>query len=611
MSDLLVNANSIDIHTNDLVRYYTEDKTKIQYGLAISYDNITNTLTVKAGVEDLINPNKVIEVYNEDQWKDITINRHDGYVDVDIYPFDRNWVITEKQGRINNFITDMPYTRYGVLDWSRYEEIGYDEFLNQLELFYTNLINTEVMEFSFNYNLKPNRTVKLHNLPVEDKFEMSVGSLLSYASNATRLKQQLMFNIETILMNDVLAISDQNVVDLDDRFHEEYDNERQKAIDDMLAKLPLIETETITSTDIANGRVSKNFKNNLFEKQIKTIQDEILKALDFAKEDEDYTRIKLPYELKKIYTTSQLMKLERGKFLRDLESIGTDMIGLFNRDISTGILVEQSIQSDRKRRNLILLPHTELATVNMDKLWDHSVEYLYNHSIDTARDVIINKLIKGSKYTSSNEVIDLSYTIHSGINTTKILDMDRTEQIAYITSHMNTILDEISTMLKYKVVLGKDKFNTTVYIAGLSLDKTTDEELKEEIINNMEYILGKINEEYWDINTREETSNSLYIPLIDDLEYIEKESNSSKKVYKTYIKYNNTIYLGYIIVIRGKAFNGVKFASKTPNSNNNIVLVDADRSIDPLEYSLDYIKFLVNNKRNDVINLVESGRVYY
>ena len=611
MNDLLVSIDNIDVCSNDIVRYYTEDKVKIQYGLAISYDNITNLLTVKAGVEDYINPNKVIETYSEDQWKDITIDRHDGYVDINIYPFDRNWTIVEKQGRVNNFITDMPYTRYGVLDWSRYEEIGFDAFLSQLELFYTNLINTEVMEFSFNYNLKPNRTVKLHNLPYEDKFEMDVNSLLFYSSNSERLKQQLMFNIETVLMDDVLAFSDQTVVDINDKFPEEYDNETQDAIDKMLAKLPLINIENISSEDIVTGKVGRNYKNLIFDKQIKTIQDEILTALDFAKEDEDYTRIKLPYELKKIYTTSQLMNLERGCFLRDLETIGSDMIGLFNRDISTGILVDQSIQEDRKRRNLILLPHSEMATVNMDKLWDHSVDYLYNHSIDTARRTIIDKLIKGNKYNSSNEVIDLSYTINSSINTVKFMNMDRTEQMTYIIDHMNTILEETSSMLKYKVVLNKDRFNTTMYISGLSLDKNTDNELKQEIINNMEYILGKINEEYWDISTREETSNSLYIPLVDDLEYVENASNNNKKVYKTFIRYNNTLYLGYVVVSKSKIFNGVKFASKNPQSKNNIVLAETDKGINPLEYSLDYIKFLINNRRNEVIDLVESGRIYY
>ena len=608
---LLITVDNKKIYTNSLVRYYNEDRTKIQYGLAISYDSVTNTLTVKAGVETLIDPNRVIETYTESQWKTIEINRHDGYVDVDMYPFDRNWTIVEKQGRVNNFITDMPYTRYGILDWSRYEEIGLEEFLNQLELFYTNLINTEVMEFSFNYNLKPNRTVKLHNLPLENHFEMDINSLLGYSNNSARLRNQLMFNIETVLMNDILAFSDQEVVDLDDRFHSQYDNETQEAIDKMVAKLPLISTNTISARDIANGNISKNFKNDLFDRQIKTIQDEILGALDFAKEDEDYTRISLPYQLKKIYTTSQLMNLERGKFLRDLESIGSNMIGLFNRDISTGILVDQTIKADRKRRNLILLPHTEIANVNMDKLWDHSVEYLYNHAIDTARDVILNKLIKGSKYTSSNEVIDLSYTIHSGINTLKIMNMTKVEQVSYIMSHMYTILDELSTMLKYKVVLGKDKFNTTMYIAGLALDKSTDDEVKEEIINNMEYILGKINEEYWDIKTRGETSNSVYIPLVDELEYIEKYSNSTKKVYKTYIKYNNRIYLGYVVITKSKIFNGVKFMSKNPQSNNNVTLIEAEKNIDPLEYSLDYIKFLINNKRNEVIDLIESGRVYY
>ena len=112
MNTLLVSIGEVMVYENDLVRYYTDDLSAIQFGIAIRYDEFDNRLIVRATVESSVNPFNIIENYREEEWQHITFDRHDDYVSMSIYPFNGEWTITEKQEKSNRIVVDMPYTKY-------------------------------------------------------------------------------------------------------------------------------------------------------------------------------------------------------------------------------------------------------------------------------------------------------------------------------------------------------------------------------------------------------------------------------------------------------------------------------------------------------------------
>ena len=73
-------VDGIDIYENHLVRYFTDDRSKIQYGLARRFDSYSNRLIVSAQLEAKINPANIIETYTEEEWKHITFDRDDKFV---------------------------------------------------------------------------------------------------------------------------------------------------------------------------------------------------------------------------------------------------------------------------------------------------------------------------------------------------------------------------------------------------------------------------------------------------------------------------------------------------------------------------------------------------
>ena len=48
MNTLLVQTNDMDIYTNDLVRYYTDDMSSLEFGIVKGYDSYYKRLVVSA-----------------------------------------------------------------------------------------------------------------------------------------------------------------------------------------------------------------------------------------------------------------------------------------------------------------------------------------------------------------------------------------------------------------------------------------------------------------------------------------------------------------------------------------------------------------------------------
>ena len=94
------------------------------------------------------------------------------------------------------------------------------------------------------------------------------------------------------------------------------------------------------------------------------------------------------------------------------------------------------------------------------------------------------------------------------------------------------------------------------------------------------------------------------IPLVEHLELLADESNSTKNVYRCFITNHDELTRAYILV-NNKRFNkDIVIASPHIDSENSIVLETFENSENPMKYKTDYLEYLVNKNRKDVIDMV-------
>ena len=151
MSKFLVRANKLDIYTNDLVRYYTDDLDHLEFGIVNSYDRSTERLTVSALNKSYPKASNVIERYSEEDWQSMTFMRQsNNYVTVQIAPFNGNFVMMTKPTSQNMLLQALPYKKTLTTNIFTIFDGGLENFLNQVRFTAERIINSTILRYDIN-----------------------------------------------------------------------------------------------------------------------------------------------------------------------------------------------------------------------------------------------------------------------------------------------------------------------------------------------------------------------------------------------------------------------------------------------------------------------------
>lgn len=585
MNTLLVSIGDITVYENDLVRYYTDDLSTIQFGIAIRYDEFDNRLTVRATVESSVNPFNIIENYREEEWQHITFDRHEDHVLMSIYPFNGYWTITEKQEKSNRIIVDMPYSKYSTYNWKKIEEIGLSEFETQLKLTAYSIISNEIMEFSLN-------TVKIdeaadvaitRNLPYSGSFDIATSYCMSF-DNPSLYKTEIFNKLDAVIKSKILT-SNSGVVDM-------------SALNGTKVALPYKFSGVISFDDILNN-VDEVRRTTEFD-AMEAMKNEVLSPSVIVDIEENE---KLPY--------------------REFNEISADTLWEFNSDyiynmVSTHVrqLVNGTLS---KKYNYETgtpivedLPWKQEATITMSSLLEGNIEEIREETKQNGIDLLV-KRVNNFKYTNAS-INDLPWIRDWNISMQDIYTKDEDEVKEMVVEYGRSIIQSKVDSLKYGSVITKDNINVVYYITGGSLGSIADYKLKEGMIEYFEDLLSTINMNYWYIKTVKDAktgSKNITIPIVENMEKVDTECNSQRYVYRVFIRNSNAIYRAFLIIENKRRFKGVMLAAPHIYSQNSVMLRQIDQlNENPLDYKEDYLKYLINNKRNAVLNMVEAESYY-
>ena len=140
--------------------------------------------------------------------------------------------------------------------------------------------------------------------------------------------------------------------------------------------------------------------------------------------------------------------------------------------------------------------------------------------------------------------------------------------------------------------------------------------MKESIINRFEQLLGCLNAQFWEIKTVQDSlklplEQTAAMPLIREMEFIKEYSSSMKHVYRMYINHSGEIYRAFMIINNRRLHKNITIASPHITSQNSIVLKEVDDVENPLTYDMNYLKFLVNDRKNEVTQMLECDKDYH
>ena len=545
MSELLLAmSDGTSIYENDLIRYYSNDMSKIQYGLARGYDEYENRIIVSALVETRVSPANVIEIYPPEQWQHITFDRDTGYVDMNIYPFDGPFTLTEKKGRSNRIIVDLPYKKYGTFSFLRLMELGTNEFRKQIIMTLQSIINNEVMEFSLTHTMGSSSSLNINiikNIPYKGLLQFSSRKLLQY-SDPSIVHQQIMVDLNAII-------------------------------------------------------VAKILNNNSDVTMSWTTQTEFPSV-----------KISLPYK-----TTYQINFWDYvNNPTRSMREVEIHVRQVINTDILDGLL-------NLTEKTMIALPYIESDTYEtFSSLFRTGKEYFNNEILVRIRRLINSKLIRHYLYSNGTTIVmDLPWLGDWQIDMNTLWKLGKKGTEDYVIEYLKSLIDKRANTFQYGIVINKEKLNMVMFIYGAPLMEIEEYALKEEIIKHYEDILAQLNMHYWQLKTAKDIKGTgkrlnVSLPIIDHMEYLESESCSTRDVYRLFIRQNDDLYRAYLLVNNRREDRNVIVAAPHIYSENAITVKEAeDRFDNPMKYSKEYLEYLINNKRKDVLTLVEADNSYH
>lgn len=206
MSKFLVRANKLDIYTNDLVRYYTDDLDHLEFGIVNSYDRSTERLTVSALNKSYPKASNVIERYSEEDWQSMTFMRQaNNYVTVQIAPFNGNFVMMTKPTSQNMLLQALPYKKTLTTNIFTIFDGGLENFLNQVRFTAERIINSTILRYDINMRDnyvegKQDKRLLEYYFPHKGTLAKPLVMSMDYESTS-QLKRLVLHEIESMINN--------------------------------------------------------------------------------------------------------------------------------------------------------------------------------------------------------------------------------------------------------------------------------------------------------------------------------------------------------------------------------------------------------------------------
>lgn len=481
-------SDGIDIYDNHLVRYFTDDRSKIQYGLAKRFDSYSNRLIVSALLEAKVNPANIIETYTEEEWKHITFDRGDEkFISTTIYPFYGPFTLSEKLGKANRIVKDLPYKKNSKYSYLKLMNMSKEEFQKEVLDGAYGIVRNEVMDYNLSSINGGSTSLNLKvitSLPVGGKFETTF-DIFSQARNPDSIVRDYMGRLETLIYSKILNGASQE--DVDSNFV-------------LLEKLPYIENQTLS------------YMKDIFPKGYKD------------------------------------------NFIIDMEA--------------------------------------------------------------KIRNIINTNLIKHYTYSNGATIIfDLPFVFEWQIFTETIFELGKEATKELVIEHAKQWIDVKANTFQYGIMISKGALYTPIYVTGAPLMEISESALRTQIIEHFEEIISRINYKYWDIKTIKDyncgAKISAVLPIVQELEYLDDKSDQTRHIYRTFIRHSNGLYRAYVLVNNRRLNKGITIASPHIYSKNAILLKEYSEGENPLKYSENYLVSLINDHKNEVIDLVENDITYH
>lgn len=206
MSNFLVRANKLDIYTNDLVRYYTDDLEHLEFGIVKEYDRDTGRLTVSALNKSYPKASNVIERYSEEDWQNMNFMRQsNNYISVQLTPFNGNFVMMTKPTLQNSILVTLPYQKTLTTNLYTIFDGGLENFINQIRFTAERMINSTILRYDINMRDnfvegKKDKQLLEYYFPYSGKLSKPLVMSMDY-TKASQLKRLALREIELIINN--------------------------------------------------------------------------------------------------------------------------------------------------------------------------------------------------------------------------------------------------------------------------------------------------------------------------------------------------------------------------------------------------------------------------
>lgn len=480
MSNFLVRANKLDIYTNDLVRYYTDDLEHLEFGIVESYDRNEGRLTVSALNKSYPIASNVIERYSEEEWQTMKFMRQSNdYVTVELTPFSGNFVMMTKPTLQNSLLRSLPYEKTLTTNIFTIIEGGLENFLNQVRFTAERIINSTLLRYDINMRdnyVEGKKDQKLidYYFPYNGVLSKPLIMSMDY-EKTSKLKRSILQEIETIINNMVdvdlkdsgYSVSDPytkkvNYKDLErlkelefpysgrtelrlerlentsgaemknevleyilnvvDDYILHYDKEKPKAINTSLPAIGTLEIKVDRFNTFTSTNDFKAYVVNLISRYIdnKVVGDEITTEESLAMYRHLHENVSFPVEFN---TNIQLMM--------DLDSVDPLALQSQAYNVLSNVIDYNLLGMKSSKELEVELPYHTTKSMSIEELLKSgSQSQFYEATVGKLEDLINFELLKSSEFSSSElpvkyaSILDPKELLKNGVDFTKICMID-------------------------------------------------------------------------------------------------------------------------------------------------------------------------------------------
>ena len=377
----------------------------------------------------------------------------------------------------------------------------------------------------------------------------------------------------------------------------------------IINNLPYKKTFSMEWSKMVQYPSTSALKNNILNRIKMIIEADILNKNGTSNTASENKVLLHPLPYKKHFTASfnDLMQYGNSDEIRNKEY--RNAVQVITQELVSG--------SDDTSDVLVSLPFSETKQMSWNTIEKQGKEWLEQEALATIRQIIYNKIVRSYTYSNGTTIVmNLPFVFNWQMSWRDIMENGKQYAIDAAIAHAQDHIGKLANTFKYGVIVTRGKLNMVIFVLGAPILEIDDESLRQNIIENFELILARINELYDNIKTITDVNSSgmvisQVIPAVDTIEFLLVKSGYDKKVYRIFIRRNNDLYRGYVIINNRKRMKNVIFASPHIYSKNQITLKDVDIMEDPFKYNERYLSYLINTKRNKVFNLVESDKTYH